>query len=129
LNYSRKIEAAQKPVDIANVVKEALGLIRSMLPSNIDIRSNIPDSCEPILVLSVSDTGSGIEQTIHQKIFDPYFITKAVGKGTGMGLSVVHDIVKNHRGQIYVESNSGQGSIFTILFPVISKAFQNPELP
>lgn len=67
--------------------------------------------------LTVSDTGTGIDADIIDKIFDPFFTTKGVGKGTGMGLSVVHGIVKNHGGAISVSSRAGQGAIFTVLLP------------
>ena len=75
------------------------------------------------LKISISDTGTGIgEDTIHH-IFDPYFTTKEVGEGSGMGLSVVHGLVKNHGGAITVDSQVGKGSTFTIYIPVIhSKA-------
>ncbi len=66
---------------------------------------------------SVRDTGSGIDPQIIENIFDPYFTTKDVNKGTGMGLAVVHGIVNNHEGKIYVESEQGKGTCFTILFP------------
>jgi len=69
--------------------------------------------------LTVSDTGHGIQPEIIDRIFDPYFTTKEVGKGTGMGLSVVHGIVKNCRGTITVHSEPGKGSVFEVLLPVI----------
>ena len=68
--------------------------------------------------LSVSDTGSGISPTIINAIFDPYFTTKAMGEGTGLGLSVVHGIVEKHQGKITVESTLDKGSVFTIYLPV-----------
>ncbi len=71
------------------------------------------------LKITVSDTGPGIDPKIIDRIFDPYFTTKDVGKGSGMGLSVVHGIVKNHNGAIDVESELGKGTNFNILFPVI----------
>ncbi len=70
--------------------------------------------------LSVKDNGCGMEPELVSKIFDPYFTTKAVGVGTGMGLSVVHGIIKSHGGAIYAESNPGVGSLFNLYFPVIN---------
>ena len=67
--------------------------------------------------IRVSDTGPGINPDIIDRIFDPYFTTKGVGKGSGMGLSIVHGIIKNHNGTITVDSNPGKGTTFNILFP------------
>jgi PAS domain S-box-containing protein len=69
----------------------------------------------------VSDTGQGIAPEVIDRIFDPYFTTKEVDKGSGMGLSVVHGIIKSHGGAISVESELGKGTIFSVLFPVIEK--------
>ncbi len=77
------------------------------------------------LKITISDTGPGIEPQIMGRIFDPYFTTKDVGKGSGMGLAVVHGIVKNHIGAITVDSQPGEGATFTILFPVI---YEKPEM-
>ncbi len=68
--------------------------------------------------LTVCDTGCGIEPTIMARIFDPYFTTKEVGKGTGMGLAVVHGIVKHHGGAISAQSELGQGASFQVYLPV-----------
>ncbi len=73
------------------------------------------------LCLSVSDTGDGIAPDIIDRIYDPYFTTKEIGKGSGMGLAVVHGIVKNHHGAITVESRPGKGAIFKLLFPLIAE--------
>jgi len=69
--------------------------------------------------LTVSDTGHGIESMLLKRIFDPYFTTKGVGKGSGMGLSVVHGIVKSHGGCVAVNSEPGKGTVFNVLFPCV----------
>ncbi|WP_022668984.1 hybrid sensor histidine kinase/response regulator [Desulfospira joergensenii] len=72
----------------------------------------------PYAVLEVRDTGRGIQPEIMEKIFDPFFTTKEAGRGTGMGLSVVHGVVKQYKGGIRVESEPGAGTVFTIFLPV-----------
>lgn len=67
--------------------------------------------------VSVSDTGAGIPEEIRGRIFDPFFTTKPKGKGKGLGLSFVYRIVQRHRGEIVVESLTGEGSIFKIHLP------------
>ncbi|MDM8538390.1 response regulator, partial [Desulfobacterales bacterium HSG17] len=71
--------------------------------------------------ITVSDSGPGIEPDVIDKIFDPYFTTKEFGAGSGMGLAVVHGIVKNHNGAIFVDSTPGEGATFNIFFPVIDE--------
>jgi PAS domain S-box-containing protein len=71
------------------------------------------------LQIVVSDTGEGIDPAIKDKIFDPFFTTKKSGEGTGLGLSVVYGIVKDHGGIISVESEIGKGTAFTICLPLI----------
>ncbi len=70
--------------------------------------------------LSVKDNGCGMDSSTLSKIFDPYFTTKDKGVGTGMGLSVVHGIVKSHGGSINVVSKPGAGSEFSLFFPAIN---------
>jgi PAS domain S-box-containing protein len=65
----------------------------------------------------ISDDGPGIPASLHDRIYDPYFTTKEVGKGSGMGLAVVQGIVKKHRGSINLKSDTGKGATFTILLP------------
>lgn len=71
------------------------------------------------VMLSIGDTGAGIDPVIRSKIFDPYFTTKEVGKGTGMGLSIVHGIVASYGGFVTCESEIGKGTVFNIFFPAI----------
>jgi len=72
----------------------------------------------------VSDTGSGIEQENIHRIYDPFFTTKTEGqnRGTGLGLSVTYGIIQEHAGNIRVESRPGEGTTFTLDFPLIRKA-------
>jgi signal transduction histidine kinase/5S rRNA maturation endonuclease (ribonuclease M5) len=73
------------------------------------------------IILSVSDSGSGIEPGIIDKIFDPFFTTKEFGRGTGLGLSTTYGIVKQHGGMIHVYSEKNKGTIFKIYLPVKDK--------
>ncbi|MBW6516517.1 MAG: hypothetical protein K0B81_07895 [Candidatus Cloacimonetes bacterium] len=76
---------------------------------------NNPDNS---ISFSVEDTGTGINEEIQQKIFIPFFTTKDIDQGTGLGLSVVHGIISAHNGQINVNSKLGKGSIFEIKLPI-----------
>jgi two-component system NtrC family sensor kinase len=72
----------------------------------------------PMVELSVIDTGCGIPEQDLQRVFDPFFTSKGVGEGTGLGLSVSHGIIKAHNGAIEVESAVGEGSTFNIYLPL-----------
>lgn len=171
LNFSRKSGSEKKSVDIRVLLKEALKLLKASIPSNIEVRENIPLMVDAVMVdstqihqllinlcnnasqamgaeggiltielenvvvdekkslelmdlkpgnyvrISVGDTGTGIPREMIDKIFDPYFTTKDVGKGTGMGLAVVHGIVKDHQGAIHVDSTFGEGAVFHVYLP------------
>ena len=75
------------------------------------------DSPEWYLRLTVADNGPGVPKDVQDRIFDPFFTTKPPGQGTGIGLSVVHGIVKNHEGLVVLDSEPGQGAAFHVYLP------------
>jgi signal transduction histidine kinase len=73
----------------------------------------------PCLLLTVSDTGCGIAPEMLTRVFDPFFSTKPVGQGSGLGLAVVHSIVTAHNGGVTIESQLGQGATFRVYLPIL----------
>ena len=171
LAFSRPAETVKVPLRIASIVKEALKLLRSSLPTTITIEQDInaesgliladPTQIHQVIMnictnayhameqtggvlsvslkrtflhsedlknepnaqpgdfvtLSIGDNGQGIDPVIQNKIFDPFFTTKETGKGTGMGLAIVHGIVKSCGGVISCNSQLGKGTVFKINLP------------
>ncbi len=76
------------------------------------------DADEENIYFKVADTGPGIPAEVQGKIFDPFFTTKESGKGTGLGLAIVQQVVEEHEGTIAVESREGEGTTFTVRFPI-----------
>jgi PAS domain S-box-containing protein len=172
LAFTRKSELELKPVEICALLKEALKLIRAVLPSSVEIRLDLSEEAALVVAnatqihqviinlctngvqamreksgilrvtlskvqffeqvsvvystlypgyyihLSVEDTGEGIKSEILDRIFDPYFTTKEIGEGTGMGLATVLGIIKGHGGAITVETTPGRGSRFNVFLPL-----------
>jgi signal transduction histidine kinase len=104
--------------DQTGVLTVSLEAIELNQPSSS--RLDGPDS-GPYARLVVTDTGKGIEAAIMPRLFDPYFTTKEVNEGLGMGLAVVHGIVKEHGGFIKIESTPGKGTMVEVLLPLLKE--------
>jgi len=78
-------------------------------------------------IITIQDTGQGIDDANLQKVFDPFFTTKKEGSGTGLGLAVVFGIIKKHHGTIRVSSQQGQSTCFTITLPLATDQQQDTE--
>lgn len=181
LTFARQRETERIPIKISSILKETVNLLRSSIPTTIDISCNIdleqdmvladPTQINQIIMnlstnavhamedtggtleiiltneninsesakiftelepgqyvkLTVKDTGHGILPQLIEKIFEPYFTTKAIGKGTGMGLSIIHGIVKNYGGEIIVQSEVNKGTSFHVYLPIVKVDTYLPE--
>jgi two-component system NtrC family sensor kinase len=99
---------------LLNLMSNAVDAMAS--GGTIKIATRAPDPHHVELV--VSDTGEGMSEEVMSQLFTPFFTTKPPGKGTGLGLSIIYGIVKMHRGDIQVQSASGQGTTFSIVLPI-----------
>ena len=79
-------------------------------------------------IVTISDTGQGMDAKTLERCFDPFFTTREIGKGTGLGLSTAYGIVKSHNGHISIKSKPNEGSVFKIVFPVASDSGEKPEI-
>ena len=116
-NYSQLPLIKAKPEEIQQIY---LNIIRNAVQAmegtgKLKISSSQKDGR---VVTTIQDTGPGIPQEYLSKIFDPFFTTKDQGKGSGLGLNIVHRLVENYGGSISVESIVGLGTTFTITFPI-----------
>ena len=73
------------------------------------------------VVVEVEDNGIGMDEATRQRLFEPFFTTKDADRGTGLGLSIIYAIVRNHDGQIAVESEQGVGTTFRVMLPVLER--------
>ena len=106
------------PVQLEQVVMNLLVNASHAIVDEGTIDISAAQVDEEHIELNIRDTGTGIPQAIIDRIFDPFFTTKDVGKGTGLGLHIVHSIVTNHGGTITVKSRDGEGTTFTLVLPV-----------
>ncbi|UII35015.1 ATP-binding protein [Fulvivirga ulvae] len=108
------------PVQITQVIFNLIiNAIQATPPKgHIEISTHVDGK---YLVVSFKDNGSGIPSGIKDRIFEPFFSTKIVGEGSGLGLSVVHGIVKSHHGKIDFESEEGEGTTFFVSLPIVSR--------
>lgn len=130
LNHKAKAKGVQVDLDIPDDLPEFCGFISelnqvwtNLLDNAIDAVDNggeiqvSAESANGHLIMYFKDNGHGIPDDIQQKIFDPFFTTKDVGKGTGLGLDVVHKIIDKHKGEITVNSQPGE-TVFELRFPL-----------
>lgn len=159
LSFSRRGDEVHSPLQLAEIVREVLSLLRATLPCGVRVQTQLNvevgavlgeanqlhqvvlNLCtnaiyaiegqgtltitlspqrragRPWVRLSVMDTGHGIAPDCLERIFEPLYTTKPQGEGTGLGLSVIHDILKGHGGEIHVESALGVGTTFHVDLP------------
>lgn len=110
-----KLDGDQIRQMLVNLIQNGIDAIEKTGKVVISARKPEDQDCLEILV---RDTGRGIPKEVLSEIFTPFFTTKQLGKGTGMGLSIVYGVVKMHSGEISVDSDVGKGTAFTIRLPL-----------
>ncbi len=135
--FADAIQMEQMLINIAANARDAISDVGSLLITTSSVKLdekyiNNEDEYYPAgmyALISVSDTGVGMEEAVRKRIFEPFYTTKDVGKGTGLGLSMVYGIVKRHKGFIDVVSEPGRGTTFNIYLPLTAGTVKMEELP
>ena len=182
LTFSRHENQTRKPVQVVEIIKEVIDLLKPALTSSVALSAELAPGLPPVLMdpsqfhqimmnlatnaahamrgmgaprlslrarledapphitlgtptlqagrtllVEVQDNGHGMSHAVLSRIFEPFYTTKPQGEGTGLGLSVVHGIVKDAGGSIQVSSTEGQGTLFQLYFPAVDAAAQDPE--
>jgi signal transduction histidine kinase len=124
-NISFELLFADEPLEITAVPDQIVQVFINILMNAVDSLEGRTGGIlvssrkkEQTVEVTIRDTGKGIESSELEKIFEPFYTTKEVGRGTGLGLWVSYGIVKSFRGDIFVESIPDRGSTFTVSFPV-----------
>ncbi len=100
---------------------------RNVVLDDSFVRSHPGSTSGPHVLLTVADTGCGMDKMVMEHMFDPFFTTKEVGKGTGLGLASVYGIVKAHGGYIQCYSEAGLGTTFKIFWPIVDMKYSSPN--
>jgi PAS domain S-box-containing protein len=114
-------ERAQIQQIVANLLANALHAMRGrsgQLRLRVDCSSFETSAEEDYARLTVSDQGIGMPESVQSRVFEPFFTTKPLGEGTGLGLAVVHGVVKRHRGHLRLHSEPGKGTTFEVYLPL-----------
>jgi len=137
--FDKSIKIATKIEKPLPIKGDRLSLGQVFINLCNNARDSMPDGGElrieakkdkKAVVVTISDTGCGMDEETLKNIFDPFFTTKDVGEGTGLGLSITHGIIKENKGKISVSSQPGKGTLFRVAFPVAEKYEQiEPEAP
>jgi two-component system NtrC family sensor kinase len=123
------LDAGQVRQMLVNLVQNGVDAVEETgAPGVVSVTASLSEARDT-LVLKVTDTGRGMPPEVQKEIFTPFYTTKQLGKGTGMGLSIVYGVVKMHAGDITVDSAPGRGTTFTVAIPAGAPGGKAPGAP